>query len=296
MLNNSEHLIIDEVPQGAFRTLVVAYAGWPDAAEGATNTLKYLIRHLHAKRFAYIEPEAFYIFSQERPRSSRSSDGTRRIHWPSNEFYYWNDPEDSTNGIMLLRGVEPNLRWKTFSKLIADLAKEYKISNIVHLGALLDSVPHTRRIRMTGSSTDAALQGTLDSSDVRTSTYQGPTGISTAVMEACTKQGIGYASLWAHTSHYLHAAPKYRASFTLAENLVRLLNLPLDLEELRSAAETFDREVTKAIDKDNQLQEYINKLEIKYDESSTSLELTSPSEIVDELEQFLKANRRDDST
>ena len=84
--------------------------------------------------------------------------------------------------------------------------------------------------------------------------------------------------------------------FTLAENLVRLLNLPLDLEELRSAAETFDREVTKAIDKDNQLQEYINKLEIKYDESSTSLELTSPSEIVDELEQFLKANRRDDST
>ena len=57
MADNPEHLIINEVPQGNFRTLVIAYSGWPDAAEGATTTLKYLIRHLQAKRFAHIEPE-----------------------------------------------------------------------------------------------------------------------------------------------------------------------------------------------------------------------------------------------
>ena len=294
MADNPDHLIINEVPQGNFRTLVIAYSGWPDAAEGATTTLKYLIRHLQAKRFAHIEPEEFYIFSQERPRTSRSANGTRAIHWPSNEFYYWNNPNDPSDGIILLKGVEPNLRWKTFSSLIADLAEEHKISNVVHLGALLDSVPHTRRTRMTGSSTNGRLQDTLDTSDIRTSTYQGPTGISTAVMEAITKRGMGYASLWAHTSHYLHAAPNYRTSLALAENLVRLLNLPLDLKELRTAADTFDREIDKAIDKDNQLKEYVQKLEMKYDESSPSLELTDPSEIVDELEQFLKANRKDD--
>ena len=291
---NNPNLTIREAPQGAFRTLVIAYAGWPDAAEGATTTLKYVIRHLQAKRFAHIDPEEFYIFSQERPRSSRTADGIRRIHWPSNEFYYWNNPNDPSDGIMLLKGVEPNLRWKTFSTLIADLAEEYKINNIVHIGALLDSVPHTRRIRITGSSTNTELQNTLDTSNIRTSTYQGPTGISTAVMEECTKRGIGYVSLWAHTSHYLHAAPNYRISLTLAETLVRLINLPLDLNELSTAADTFDREVNKAIDKDNQLQEYINKLEIKYEESITSLELTSTSEIVDELEEFLKSNRNDD--
>ena len=291
---NNPNLTIREAPQGAFGTLVIAYAGWPDAAEGATTTLKYVIRHLQAKRFAHIDPEEFYIFSQERPRSSRTADGIRRIHWPSNEFYYWNNPNDPSDGIMLLKGVEPNLRWKTFSTLIADLAEEYKINNIVHIGALLDSVPHTRRIRITGSSTSTELQNTLDTSNIRTSTYQGPTGISTAVMEECTKRGIGYVSLWAHTSHYLHAAPNYRISLTLAETLVRLINLPLDLNELSTAADTFDREVNKAIDKDNQLQEYINKLEIKYEESTTSLELTSTSEIVDELEEFLKSNRNDD--
>ena len=291
---NNPNLTIREAPQGAFGTLVIAYAGWPDAAEGATTTLKYVIRHLQAKRFAHIDPEEFYIFSQERPRSSRTADGIRRIHWPSNEFYYWNNPNDPSDGIMLLKGVEPNLRWKTFSTLIADLAEEYKINNIVHIGALLDSVPHTRRIRITGSSTSTELQNTLDTSNIRTSTYQGPTGISTAVMEECTKRGIGYVSLWAHTSHYLHAAPNYRTSLTLAETLVRLINLPLDLKELSTAADTFDREVNKVIDKDNQLQEYINKLEIKYEESITSLELTSTSEIVDELEEFLKSNRNDD--
>ena len=291
---NNPNLTIREAPQGAFRTRVIAYAGWPDAAEGATTTLKYVIRHLQAKKFAHIDPEEFYIFSQERPRSSRTADGIRRIHWPSNEFYYWNNPNDPSDGIMLLKGVEPNLRWKTFSTLISDLAEEYKINNIVHIGALLDSVPHTRRIRITGSSTSTELQNTLDTSNIRTSTYQGPTGISTAVMEECTKRGIGYVSLWAHTSHYLHAAPNYRTSLTLAETLVRLINLPLDLNELSTAADTFDREVNKAIDKDNQLQEYINKLEIKYEESTTSLELTSTSEIVDELEEFLKSNRNDD--
>ena len=291
---NNPNLTIREAPQGAFGTLVIAYAGWPDAAEGATTTLKYVIRHLQAKKFAHIDPEEFYIFSQERPRSSPTADGIRRIHWPSNEFYYWNNPSDPLDGIMLLKGVEPNLRWKTFSTLIADLAEEYKINNIVHIGALLDSVPHTRRIRITGSSTSTELQNTLDTSNIRTSTYQGPTGISTAVMEECTKRGIGYVSLWAHTSHYLHAAPNYRTSLTLAETLVRLINLPLDLNELSTAADTFDREVNKAIDKDNQLQEYINNLEIKYEESTTSLELTSTSEIVDELEEFLKSNRNDD--
>ena len=112
---NNPNLTIREAPQGAFRTRVIAYAGWPDAAEGATTTLKYVIRHLQAKKFAHIDPEEFYIFSQERPRSSRTADGIRRIHWPSNEFYYWNNPNDPSDGIMLLKGVEPNLRWKTFS-------------------------------------------------------------------------------------------------------------------------------------------------------------------------------------
>ena len=137
-------------------------------------------------------------------------------------------------------GVEPNLKWRTFSETIANLALDLGVKTVVHLGALLDAVPHTREVRLTGSSTLPLFQKALDSANISSSNYQGPTGISTAVMETCTRKGMGYASLWGHTSHYLQAAPNYRVSYTLAETISRLLDLPVNLAELRSAAEKFD--------------------------------------------------------
>ena len=293
MASNSEHLRFNDTPPSKLHNLVVAYSGWPDAAEGATTAIKYLLRHLGAIKFAEIDPEDFFVFSQERPRTSRTKDGVRHIHWPTNEFYYWNNTESdvSNDGIVFLLGVEPNLKWRTFSSIVANLAKELGVTNVMHLGALLDAVPHTRTIRLTGSATEPKMKKALDHASVGTSTYQGPTGISTAIMEACTQLGMGYASLWAHTSHYLHAAPNYRISLTLARNLARLLKLPIDLSELEIAAETFDREVSKAIEEDNQLREYVYKLESKYDESVISLEMSDPADIVLELEQFLKDRR-----
>jgi len=280
--------------------LVIAYGGWPDAAESATNTIKFLLRKLEAKKFAEIDPEEFFVFTQERPRTSRTRDGRRRIHWPANEFYQWTSPAGDnngekscgkTNGLMFLLGMEPNLRWRTFSNIIADLAQEAGIKSVIHVGALLDAVPHTRPVRLTGSSTQPDLQKALDSASVGSSNYQGPTGISTAVMEACTRRGIAYASLWGHTSHYLQAAPNYRISYTLAKSLVTLLDLPIDLTEMRAAANTFDAEVLKAINDDDQLAEYIKKLEDKYDESVTSSDMPEPADVVRELEQFLRSRR-----
>jgi proteasome assembly chaperone (PAC2) family protein len=247
---------------------------------------------LEAKKFAEIDPEEFFVFTQERPRSSRARDGRRRIHWPANEFHYWTPAgKDSAKGVMFLMGTEPNLRWRTFSGIVANVAQQHGVKTAIHVGALLDAVPHTRRTRLTGSSTRPELQQALDSASISSSNYQGPTGISTAVMEACTRQGMGYASLWGHTAHYLQAAPNYRVSYTLAQSLVSLLDLPVDLSELRTAAETFDAEVVKAVNADDQISEYVRKLEDRYDESVTSSEMPDPADVVRELEQFLRSER-----
>lgn len=289
---HSDYLTIHETPDQQLDHLLIAYAGWPDAAESATNTVKFLLRKLEAKKFAEIDPEEFFVFTQERPRSSRTRDGRRRIHWPANEFYHWTgEGTDGKTSLMFLLGVEPNLRWRTFSSIISDLAVQSGVKNVIHIGALLDAVPHTRPVRMTGSSTQPDLQKALDSASVGSSNYQGPTGISTAVMDACTKQGMGYASLWGNTPHYLQAAPNYRISYTLAKSLVSLLDLPIDLTELSAAADTFDAEVVKAVTQDDQLTEYIKKLEDRYDESVTSSEMPDPAEVVHELEQFLRSQR-----
>ena len=186
----SEFLTVHEDPPGQFEHLIMAMGGWPDAAEAATTTAKYMLRKLGAKKFAEIDPEDFYVFTQERPRSSRTRDGRRRVHWPANEFHYWPGNE-SSKAVMFFLGLEPNLKWRTFSRIVSDLAQEYRVKSVIHIGALLDAVPHSREIRLTGSSTAIDLQKVLDTSRVSTSRYQGPTGITSAISEACTNQGDG---------------------------------------------------------------------------------------------------------
>ena len=290
------YLNIHQKPETKFDHLIVAFAGWPDAGESATSTIKYILRQLQASKFAEIDPEEFYDFTQERPRSYRTQDGRRRVRWPANEFYSWQAPrpvaEGTSRGALFFVGVEPNLKWRTFSETIANLALDMGVKTVVHLGALLDAVPHTRKVKLTGSSTLPLFQEALDSASIGTSNYQGPTGISTAVMDTCTRKGMSYASLWGHTSHYLQAAPNYRVCYTLAETLSRILRLPVDLKELRSAAEKFDEEVVEAIGKDEQLASYVKKLEDRFDESIADTPMPEPADVVRELEQFLRSEQR----
>jgi predicted ATP-grasp superfamily ATP-dependent carboligase len=285
------YLNITEKPDVKLKYLIMAFAGWADAGEAATNTVKFIRRSLSARKFAEIDPEEFYDFTQTRPYSVRTKDGLRRVNWPANEFF-WAVLPGTNDGVMFYLGVEPNLRWRTFSGTIAGLAKDHGVETVVHLGALLDAVPHSRDVRLTGTATGPELRELLEEFGIQSSNYQGPTGISSAVLEACSKQDMGYATLWGHTSHYLQAAPNYRVSYTLTQTLAKFLNLPLDLSELNSAAVLFDEEVAKAIAEDEQISSYVSKLETQYDQAAPAGEIPDPKDMVKDLEQFLRSRQR----
>jgi predicted ATP-grasp superfamily ATP-dependent carboligase len=285
------YLTIFQPPEVKTEHLIIAFGGWADAGESATTAIKFLQRNLGARKLAEIDPEEFYDFSHTRPYTSRTRDGRRRIHWPANKFSYWAESDRNKAAITFL-GVEPSLRWRTYSRTIVDLAQEHGVKKVLHIGALLDAVPHTREVKFTGVSTDADLQAKLDASGVRSSNYQGPTGISAAVLEACGNQGLDCLSLWGHTPHYLQAAPNYRVGYSLARKLVALLDLSLDLSELQTAADTFDQQVVTAVANDDQLSAYVGKLEGQYDELAIDAEISDPAELVHELEQFLWAEQR----
>ncbi len=286
-----DHLTIHETPNKKLDSLIIVFSGWADAAEGATSAIKFLQRKLHAKKFADIDPEEFYDFSQTRPYTSRTRDGKRRINWPSNEFSYLTDPSGES-GIMVFVGVEPNLKWRTFSKTVAKVARDHGVESVIHIGALLDAVPHTRPVKLSGTTSQPKLDEFLKSQGIRSSNYQGPTGISASVMEACINQGMEYTSIWGHTSHYLQAAPNYQVGSILLQILVKLLNLPLDPTELKSAADTFNVEVAKAVARDEQISSYVAKLEGQYDEAVAAIEIPDPAELVRDLEQFLRGEQR----
>ena len=286
-----EHLIIHETPNKKLKHMVVVFSGWADAGEGATSAIKFLQRKLKSKKFAEIDPEEFYDFSQTRPYTSRTRDGKRRIHWPANEFSYLTDPR-ADSGAMVFVGVEPNLKWRTFAKTVATVAKDHGVESVVHIGALLDAVPHTRPVKLSGTASESSLSEFLEEQGIRSSNYQGPTGISSAVMAACIEEGLEYTSIWGHTSHYLQAAPNHRVGSTLLEILLKLLNLPLDLAELKSAASVFNLEVEKAVAKDDQIASYVTKLEGQYDEAVAAIEIPDPAELVRDLEKFLRGEQR----
>jgi predicted ATP-grasp superfamily ATP-dependent carboligase len=193
---------------------------------------------------------------------------------------------------MVFVGVEPNLKWRTFAKTVATVAKDHGVESVVHIGALLDAVPHTRPVKLSGTASESSLSEFLEGQGIRSSNYQGPTGISSAVMAACIEEGLEYTSIWGHTSHYLQAAPNHRVGSTLLEILLKLLNLPLDLAELKSAASVFNLEVEKAVAKDDQIASYVTKLEGQYDEAVAAIEIPDPAELVRDLEKFLRGEQR----
>ena len=285
-----DFLSVDHQPERKLSTLLIAFSGWADAAEGATSAVKYLKRKLKARKFADFDPEEFYDFSQTRPTTTRTRDGKRHIHWPANEFFHINNP-DTDDGIMIFTGVEPNLRWRTYSQGVARLAVEQGVETVVHVGALLDAVPHTRPVKLSGTATRPDLSEFLEGRDIRSSNYQGPTGISSSVMDAFVKQGLGYSSIWGHTPHYLQAAPNYRVAYSLLQTLARLLRLPVDLEELQGAATKFDDEVAKAVQADEQIGSYVAKLEGQYDESVATSSILDPEDLVRDVERFLRGER-----
>ena len=181
-----DFLSVDHQPDRKLTTLLIAFSGWADAAEGATSAVKFLKRKLKAQKFAEFDPEEFYDFTQTRPTSTRTRDGKRHIHWPANEFSHLTNP-DTGDGLMIFMGVEPNLRWRTYSQGVARLAHEQGVETVIHIGALLDAVPHTRPVKLSGTATRPDLSEFLEGREIRSSNYQGPTGISSSVMDACVK-------------------------------------------------------------------------------------------------------------
>lgn len=285
-----DYLIVSDFPETPVERMVVAFRGWPDAGDAATATINYLLNTSGAVKFAEIDPEEFFNFAQERPRSTRSKDGTRHLQWPANEFFLWQGSADTPPAILYL-GTEPHLRWRTFSSLVAYVARRCGVKSVVHIGALLDAVPHTRTIRFTGTSTNHNIQTSFDKGNIRSSNYQGPSGITLPISESLSAQRISYTSLWGHVSHYLHATPNFRVSLGLARYLSDMLAMPIELGKLYTMADAFDREVEKVITEDEQLGKYIITLEERYDAATESRDAPDPADLVKELEQFLRAER-----
>jgi proteasome assembly chaperone (PAC2) family protein len=268
--------------------MIAAFRGWNDGGQGASLAAGYLAKAWGAARFAEIDPEQFYDFQATRPQVSLVEGLTRRIDWPDNAFYHAPIPGTGRDAVILL-GTEPNLRWRTFSGLVIELANELGVELLITLGALLADVPHTRPAPVTGSATDPDLVRELG---LEQSRYEGPTGIVGVLHDACRGAGIASASLWAAVPHYVSLAPSPRAALALCERLGSLIGADVDVEELRGAADSYSRQVSEAVAADEETAAYVEELEQRTDSLELEENLPSGDSIAAELARFLRERER----
>ncbi len=237
--------------------LVCAFKGWNDAADAASTALTFVGSTLGARRFATIDPEEFYDFQSARPQVKLVDGETRSIVWPAVELYEARVPR-APRDLILLVGTEPSMRWRTFTKVIVELAEALGTQLVVTLGALLADVPHTRPVSVTGLASDPVLISRLG---LTRSTYEGPTGIIGVLHAACQQDGLPSASLWAAVPHYVAATPNPKASLALVRKLEGLLGVVVDASELESAAGDYERQVNAAVSSDPDVQAFVERLE-----------------------------------
>ena len=289
-----DDLIVHEQPPHKLPTMVVAFAGWPDASDSATGAVRHLVDGLAATKFAEIDPEEFFDFTSVRPETLVNEEGERIIRWPANEFFYHVD-DDPARSLLLFIGTEPNLKWRAFSKLMVGVADQCGVELVVSLGALLDAVPHTRDPLVTGRASSPELQQRVQWLGVRSSGYQGPTGIHTAFMDACTKQGLSQASIWGHSPHYVSTSPNPKVTHALLSRLKSLVDFDVSMTELLESAEGYVREVDKVIDKQSNIKAYVKRLEQRYDFASEgSEEMPSGEAMITEIEEYLRSQQHPD--
>ena len=269
--------------------LVAAFRGWNDGGQGATLAVGYLARAWEASRFADIDPEEFYDFQATRPTVSLVEGTTRRVDWPENAFFHAAIPGQDRDAVLLV-GVEPNLRWRAFSRLVVDFARELGVELVVTLGALLADVPHTRPAPVSAAATDPAL---IERHRLELSRYEGPTGIVGVLLDACRGAGLPSASLWAAVPHYVQLAPSPRAALALCTRLAELIEAELDTAELEEASERYAEQVTDAVALDAETAAYVEELEQRADELEES-ELPSGETLADQLSRYLREREEGD--
>ena len=273
---------LEEVPPLVDPVMIAAFEGWNDAGEAATGAVDHLISEWSAQTVAAIDPEDFYDFQVNRPTISLGPDGERQITWPTSQLAVCRPP-GSERDLVLLRGIEPNMRWREFCAQLLATADDLGVELVVTLGALLADTPHTRPIPVTGTATDHEL---VEQLKLQESRYEGPTGIVGVFQDACDRLDMPAVSFWAAVPHYVAQPPCPKATMALLGQIEDLLEVSVPLGDLPEESRAWERGVDELSREDTEVAEYVRALEESRD--AADLPEASGEAIAKEFERYLK--------
>jgi proteasome assembly chaperone (PAC2) family protein len=262
--------------------VIAAFEGWNDAGEAATDAVNHLLVSWKATLLATVDPEDYYDFQVNRPHVGFDTNGRRELSWRSTSFWHCSTTPNDRQ-VILVTGIEPNLRWKSFCAEALDYVTSIGATTFVTLGALLADVPHTRPVPITGISSDPEL---AELYGLEPSRYTGPTGIVGVIQEASHRRGLKTLSYWAAVPHYVAQPPAPKATLALLGQLEDLVGVPIDMRGLPEEARAWERGVDELASDDSDVAEYVRSLEEEQD--TADLPEATGDAIAREFERYLK--------
>ena len=264
--------------------VITAFEGWNDAGEAATSAVKYFLDRFNAIKIGTIESEEFFDFTISRP-VIEIPDEQRKIIWPATDIYVAK-MSDSKHDLIIIVGHEPQLRWRTFTDQIIEIASISSSHMVITVGSLLTDIPHSRPVKVFGSSDDSDLAQRLN---LPPSTYEGPTGIVGVVNSVLREKGMSSMSLWAGVPSYVSGANSPKAALALVERLAEVLQIGIACTDLEIASAAYERQINELVAEDMDTAEYVNQLEEDFDNKSEVEEQDgNPELLVSEVEDFLR--------
>ena len=272
----------DDVQDLSSPVVIAAFEGWNDAADAASGVVDHLMAEWKAEVIGAVDPEEFYDFQVNRPLIGTDVNGHRRLTWPTTRIAVAR-PVDLDRDVILLRGIEPSMRWRQFSAELLAACDELGAELVITLGALLADSPHTRPIPVTGTASEPELADRLR---IEQASYEGPTGIVGVFNDACSRLDIPAVSYWAAVPHYVAQPPCPKATLALLNQLEELLGVPMPLGDLPEDARAWERGVDELASEDEDIADYVRALEETRD--TTELPEASGEAIAREFERYLK--------
>jgi predicted ATP-grasp superfamily ATP-dependent carboligase len=277
-----------DLPELHDAVIVAAFEGWNDAGDAASDALEHLDAIWEAEPIVEIDDEAYYDYQVNRPVIRQVDGVTRELVWPSMRISHCRPPGSSDRDIVLMHGVEPNMRWRTFCAELLAIADKLNVGTVVILGALLADTPHTRPVPVSGAAYSPESARYFGLEETR---YEGPTGIAGVFQDACVAAGIPAVTFWAAVPHYVSQPPNPKATVALLRRVEDVLDIEVPLADLPVQAEEWEAAVTEMTAEDEEIAEYVQTLEQRGDadvDVNDALSKVDGDALAAEFERYLR--------
>ena len=192
--------------------------------------------------------------------------------------------------MLTLSGPEPDSQWRRFADVVATLAVELDVRQMVALGAYPFATPHTREPRLSSSSPSADVIANVpylkNSVDV-------PAGMGAVLEHALTNKGVPALGIWAQVPHYVSAMSYPAATLALLTGLHEVTGLTVDAAAIRQETIIQRQRLDQLVAGNDEHRAMVIQLEEIYDQAQQTdllgtAGIPTGEELAAEFEQFLR--------